>query len=742
MHALRLITRHLYDGVEEEVALLVYDSATLSGTMLSDDVRDHFNQRPITRRVYILAPFIDSVSLKRLLFEASLFDRVRVVFKSFSGEISMLTFDEEGEKKIAVSIPFSIGTDGKVVEKKGLPIPENLRSGWLFSLFDANRGLVNAPSGVHFGKGSKKHATKFLRVSSILLTSEACALISYFTLASSTLFQPRRIFVDTAPLISVAFALQRIAVIHGIWGKEVPVSSFSSYGGVDRLPLPSRRDIVLISASTSGGLVELLIGKGFSAEAVLLLFYLGKNSEPKPKFPAVCDLTFRKGSLYGYTEIENYSASACPLCEKGYFLAALEGDQFMLESRAVKELVVRTKNQPKEARDTVERLARNHFASVPIFAQGAQRFEIEFDFAAALKSIEIKSRGVQLLRRYTPMPLNYIVLADTDEEMLNLLLADSNLADYAKSAKIVRYSDLRSAEKIAGAGVLVFVACLKDYTTVRDINAELRSVAEGGCIAYISALTLAESPEQLAALRTFLTYGANGKDSFTFVSANTLMLPFGHDERSSWEVELEFLRKMIDAGNSDPEVQARVDVLLGASNFVENLFWPGKNGELRINNDFVYLDTADNREAVSQADLYLVVSNLLASARINDRGIASPSQNDPVRWQQSVYGQTLLSVTNFEDYNDSVLRAAFLRVASSTELNFSSHVPSSSRVLEIIRQGLVGWKYDMGDFLPEFFVALATQRLILTDSDTVSLKNLVNTTELPTYLKNIAQQIP
>lgn len=742
MHALRLITRHLYDGIEEEVALLVYDSATLSGTMLSDDVRDHFNQRPITRRVYILAPFIASDSLRCLLFEASLFDRVRVVFKSFSGEVSMLTFAEKDEKKIAVSIPFSIGPKGEVIEKEALPIPENLRSGWLFSLFDSNRGLVNAPAGVHFGKGSKKHSTKFLRVSSILLTSEACALISYFTLASSCLFQPKRIFVDTAPLISVAFSLQRIAVVHGLWNKEVPVSSFSSYGGVDKLPLPSRRDLVLISASTSGGLVDLLVGKGFSAEAVLLLFYLGKNLEPKPKFPVVCDLTFRNGSLYGYREIENYSTSTCPLCEKGYFLAALEGDQFMLESRAVKELVVRTKNQPKEARDTAERLARHRLASIPIFAQGSQRFEIEFDFAAALKSSEIKAKVVQLLRRYVPMPLNYIVLVDTDEEVLNRLLTDAKLVEHAKSAKILRYSDLRSAEKIAGAGVLVFVACLKDYTIVRDINAELRSVAEDGCIAYISALTLAESPEQLAALRTFLTYGASGKDSFTFVSANTLMMPFSHDERTSWESELELLRKMIDAGNTEPEIRARVDVLLGASNFVENIFWPGKNGELRINNDFVYLNTAENRESVSQADLYLVISNLLASARINDRGITSQSQNDPVRWQQSVYGQTLLSVANFEDYNDSVLRAAFLRAASSAELNFSSHAPSSSRVLEIIRQGLVGWKYDMGDFLPEFFVALATQRLILTDADTVSLKNLINTTELPTYLKSIAQQIP
>lgn len=741
MHALRLITRKKRDGIEEEAALLVYDSLALSGTILSDDVRDHFNEHPIAKSVYILAPFVEDHRIKELLFEGSLFDRVRVIFKKFSGQVSIITFSGEGDEKRAVVIPFEINEQGDVIENRPSPIDPELRNGWLFTLFDSNHGLVNAPPGVHFGKGSKKHTSKFLRVSAVLLTSEACAALAFFTLASMEIYQPKRIFVDTAPLISVAFALQRIAILHGLWQLGAPVSSFSSYGGIERLPRPSPRDLTLVSASTSGGLIQLLVDRGFLEKSVILLFFLGRNSDSSTVQNLICDLTFRRGLLYGYEEIENFTGSNCPLCNDGHFLAALEGDQFMLESRAVKKMVVRVKTQPKEARTTVELLSRNRLVSIPIFAQGPQRFEFDFDISLAMKVAEVGERIVKLIRRFMPAPLDYIILIDIDKSTFDEIIKDSNLTEFVTKAKVLQYSDLRSAEKIRGAGVLVFSACLKDYVKVRDVNAELRTIAEDGCIAYLSAITLAESPEQLAALRNFLTYGAKGRDSFTFVSAFTLMQPFNHGQRSSWDSELELLRKIEDAGDVEEEITRRIANLQLSANRQDGLFWDGSDGPLQINNDFVYLDTVKDRDLISQADLYVVITNLVASARLGDRSIISVAQNEPIRWQQSVYGQTLLAVENFEDYNDSVLRAAFLRAASSAELNYSTDSDSSARILEILRQGILGWPHKMGDFLPEFVVSLATRRLTLTDADKFQTKALISDSELPEYLKKICKYI-
>ena len=76
---------------------------------------------------------------------------------------------------------------------------DELIQGWLFNLFDRSRALVDAPAGVHFGKGSGKHARHFLRASSALLSSAACGLVGMATLSRLPVEEPRRILVDTAP---------------------------------------------------------------------------------------------------------------------------------------------------------------------------------------------------------------------------------------------------------------------------------------------------------------------------------------------------------------------------------------------------------------------------------------------------------------------------------------------------------------------------------------------------------------
>ena len=105
------------------------------------------------------------------------------------------------------------------------------------------------------------------------------------------------------------------------------------------------------------------------------------------------------------------------------------------------------------------------------------------------------------------------------------------------------------------------------------------------------------------------------------------------------------------------------------------LFLPGLDQRaLAIAPDFVYLDTNADRGEISQADIFLVVSNLLAVARTS--GLHSGLSQEHHQWSQSVYGQVLVDLPtvcprNFRDYNDAVLRASFIRAASKKELNYS-----------------------------------------------------------------------
>jgi hypothetical protein len=131
------------------------------------------------------------------------------------------------------------------------------------------------------------------------------------------------------------------------------------------------------------------------------------------------------------------------------------------------------------------------------------------------------------------------------------------------------------------------------------------------------------------------------------------------------------------------------------------------HGELKIAPDFVFLDTKRDIELISQADVYAVVSNLLATARCDNKGLTEQVRRDspPLRWGQSVYGQVLLCPSNFRDFNDAVLRASMLRAANTAELNYSVDEQCSGEMLDMLLADVGAWHHRRGDALPEFLVA-------------------------------------
>lgn len=745
MHAQRLITRMSRAGFQGEETLLIYDEQQLTGTMLGDDIREVFDSRPAIARIYILAPFILENEIRRLLNSSSVFERMGSYFKAIGGRLCILTFVAGDNGSVASEIPFYVDDAGRPQQDPVVPISIELRNGWLFDLFDKYRGRVDAPVGVHFSKSSGRHSAKFLRVSNVLLSSCSCALIAFFTLATTQSVQPRRIFVDTAPLLGVAFALQRIALLHKIWSLPTAVTSFSSYGGLSHLPSTSGRDLVLVSASTSGGLVKELMARDFDPAYILTLFYLGAPLDSSQTCTVVCDLTFRQGRLFGYPQIESFMSGECPLCKVGYFTAELEGDQFQLEKRANKFLAIKTVSQTRDARELLERLARRQLIQARIFRMRGETSDFVINADRSLTEVpQMRARFIRALRRYTPIPLNYIVLVGLAEVTFKALIIEAGLATAVENAVVLTAEQLPTCVQLAQASgtALVVFGTLSNFATARDINAQLRIKTPKGCVSYLSAITLANSAEHLADLKMFLTYGEYGRDTHTYDSCATFMLPAAPASPSPWDLEISFLQRLVEDGCVELEIMERIDKLLAENERVNGLFWPGGNGELVIQNDFVYLtvDTADG--AISQADILTTVANLLVTVRMDNRGLTSPVQagKEPIRWHQSVYGHVVLSPMVFEDYNDAVLQAAFLRSASPAELNYANDAHASQRVLTIVRAAIQAWVGGGGDSLPEFLIALATCRMILTAEHLQIIKDEA-AGRLPPYLKKIASKI-
>lgn len=742
MKALQISARYNRNGLDGEASLLVYDVASIDGATIGDDVRDVIERRPITHSIYVLAPFLKDGEVEFALSQGTALQRAGAIGDSALTEVSLVGLRKNGDNFQVVAKTFNL--QGKqIVTTEWQVLASALIEGWLFNLFDAFNGLVNAPVGVHFSKASGKHASKFLRTSSILLSSEACGLVAFFALGTLPSVEPRRVFVDTAPLLSVAFALQRIAAVRGIWHGTPPSKSFSSYGGVNDSLRIGRNDLVLISASTSGGLAKRLIELGAEPSMILTLYALNSSLENSANWigKLLCDLTFSKLKGFGYPAIDNQPAAACSLCEQGYVLAELEGDQFLLEKRAVKRLRVGAASQSDQARAIAEELSRKLAVKVRLQKSGSQRIDIDI-FQIASASDKLASAFARLLTRFAPTPIDFIVRVGVQESTARHFFENAGLEKEFDSATVVDGGDVNNLPAKKSGNAVVLVPFLCDHALLRGINAQLRPKVDGGCVAYIAGLTIADSARNMSDLRIFLQFGEHGPETFIFRSVREFMLPWSRTQDSAWAAELALLQRIQSYGVMPDAIKQRLDFLQNTALAAEELFLPGLGGKLDINPDFVLLNTKDRRELISQGDVFLAVSNCVAAARCNNVAIdAKVTRDSPTpTWRQTVFGQSVLCPSNFRDFNDAVLRAALLRAADVQELNYCVDEVTSEEMLDVIRAELNSWPEKKGDSLPEFLLSIACRRLRLTSSHLAQLGDLLDASSLPDWLQVLAKE--
>jgi hypothetical protein len=706
MKALALRTRCRTLDREGDACLLVYDSIDLASSTISADVRDILIRRPNTPWIYVLCPFLNEGVADEILFRGFAPDR-----SGFQISLVFLCHDA-GSWKVRNRDKSRVVFD----------LDPELVHGWLFDLFDSRGGMVIAPAGVHFTKLSGQHTDRFLRASNVLLTSAAIGAVAFFCLALIGDVHIKRVFVDTAPLVGVAFAMARVAEASCIGTSHPEVESFSSYGGLGNLPPLGSSDLFLLSASTSGSLARELVKKLANEKLVVTLFMLGPTVSQTTVGKVVCNLTHTKERQFGYEPVVNAKGENCSFCRRGYLAAPLEGDQFILERRDITRMRVSAGSQPKQARDVLEMLARQRLLAVELFTQ-AQRTIIRLDLKEALEKSEgIREKTLRLLRRFSPNPLDAVVLVDMDHAQFTLLRDAAGLTSQFQSASIFTYETLATMPTGEGTRVLVMLGVLDDHAKVRSVNAQMRVKAAHGDVTYLSVLTVVDSAQSFRELEMFLCYGERGIDTFTFRSALTLMLPNLDGVPTSWTQELELLQRMSSdlEDRLDPILQTRLTELQGPGVRTDGLFMRGKNGALAIAADFVYLKTEGDLGAITQADVYTVVSNLLATARCDNAGLVTPVGKAPgaVVRNQSVYGQVLVNPAalcprNLKDYNDSILRAAFLRASHQQELNYAVDERCSSEVLAIFLAEVDAWSSGHGDATPEIVLALACGRVKL-----------------------------
>ncbi|KAF0813150.1 hypothetical protein IGB42_02551 [Andreprevotia sp. IGB-42] len=604
----------------------------------------------------------------------------------------------------------------------------------LRELFVQQNGLVHAPQGFHYEKPSELHAQSFMRVTNVLEHYAGPLVLGYWSLSQLCKKDIVKIIVDTSGISVVAYAMVFMAHAWGLIKNPPVIVSCESYGGLGKISISQpEKTLILISATTSGGLRGRLIERRANEENILTLYFLG--SQKRDAGSILCDLTRKfADSVNGYEPIMSFPKSSCALCMKHSYAVTLSGDQFAFEPPKIKEIVLVKTDLNDRFALLIDALAGTDFFKVVKMLGGKNsEFFLDFDslwkadgdsFAPTQSAVEkIKSSFERAVVRYSPISLSKIVYSSYP---YSKELAEYALSVLRKTNPIVS-PELQGAKEMAassakfGAAALVISSVLDDSVELASINRDLRKVQPQGDAAYITTAFMAHSEERVKAIKMNLTYGENGPNTFSFVSLLDLPLPKSY-EKHSWIAELDMLHELVQwADESDKkitdQIMQRIKFLsaVPSKGMAEGLFWPSnENMQLKIRSDFVFLTTDGGERDLSQADVFYVISALLHQLR---RGVAGR------RLIYKPYERSVLSPENFNRFSDGVIQASILRAARDYELSFSNCEGGdlSESMTEIVVSQIDGSK----EALMEFLVAISCRRLVVSNENILKIVNKI-----------------
>jgi hypothetical protein len=643
---------------------------------------------------------------------------------------------------------------GNLPEANESGFADNLVREGLRWIFRERNGMLRTGPGFHYVNPSGRHTKGFIRTGNVLLHS---AEVAFIAMGILKWWPPglRRIFVDTASISSVAYALISLREIFEPNLRPPTIDSFSSYGGVHEFDFIADRALCLISATTSGGLEGEILQSGYlAAERIVTLFYCG----PPPRSGAhvLCDLTAREG-LPGEPEpISHDRAEECEMCRRGSATIRISGDQFLPADPDVSDLVLSAAHAPQWLTEFLravagQKILRCHGGS-PGDSGRVREIYIQLQDALRRPNAGFASTLERQLKTTVPASLAKIIyvdhpssqaLADAVAEHFAEVSGRELPSDFVLSAKQVLSREV-SLKDVRGP-VIVIAGAMSTGRTLLGISQFLRNVVEVDSIVYLVGVSRAASRSEWERVHSNLTYGPR-PGAHPFVSIASAFLAGEHGvERSPWESEGRFLgevRKLLERrseGNGEVDtsaieaIDARRELLnaaaaSGGEGLIDDLFLPRVHrGELSFEDPhrlemrpgFTYWRGLPENvyASASQADVYVTIVAILHRLRSTEADEAALFQHE--------HNRTVLSPANFARFNDGVIQSALLRAARPRELDYAHDATLSAQMRDMVRRFIEHMGEDEGEAAPEFLLAVARGQLNLTRDDRKNISDYI-----------------
>jgi hypothetical protein len=590
-----------------------------------------------------------------------------------------------------------------------IPSLPYIRRQGLTVLFQRRRGLLEAGPTAHFVKPSGKTDSRFLRASHALSEGAEIFFVALWLLPYLN-DDVQFVHLDTSSIASIVLA--------GILMKRsqtVPtLRTFQSYRGLHNHPFSvDRADLVLISASQSGGMANLIIPRVKDASRIVTLFSTG--GDPPVPTAVLCDLRLdQKLNPLGYPP------APPPADPKRTRSIRLIGEHFLAAPESARAVVPAKPDASLVVQNMLAQLkGQEVFKAYRAIDSGAVRRAIWVDVEKLCKTDAFRGWLEKTVTREIPAATRAIIYPDSDpsaELVGQALRAEiERQGGQLKDVVLLKLKDIESGGKagwpVPDSPVLIVGGAAGHGQSLLAISRALRRFAPDSQRIYLSAATLPSSKRAFSLLESNLK-----QPSHRFLSMFEVFVDRAA-ATASWDEERDFLGEREE--DLPPILVERLSKLRGQpEGITEGLFLDGNEGRLRLRSNFAFWPSGTVSSEASQADVFVSVAAILENLRSGSDVKAER------RLTNDALTHTVLSGETFARYNDGVIQAALLRAALPVELDYCD-APEQSRLMRDLLQEMVAlWNRPQGEALGEFLLALTLKRLRLAEPD---LREIIDT---------------
>lgn len=579
------------------------------------------------------------------------------------------------------------------------------------ALFDDTNTILLAPHGYVFRKLSGREETIFVRAGN-MLREPGCMSIFNHLLLRKLPSNCSLIYIDSFTILSFAISLQSVVGYFRRSGRHLPALAIENTHSYEISPdfrIPNEENyLVLISASTSGGLARKLVNE-YQAEPSRIIHLLGVGP-PDAEFKKSCVYFRARDSKPSQPTVANQANAAIEIGTEEFLVAQGPPRPVRITTQHVND-------------DAAHELHKSFYRRALRFGEPSSPESRRYSPFSISNNIECTTSPParnwvhDRLIHELPASVSALVYVDNhmSKEVANWIKESLGINAVTRSLEQVE-SDALNHDPDNGSFVVIahHDPGLEGLMRASIALRKLGNIHRHYVVCYWFPSSRLEHERLRNDLRTAPDRHKYGWSEFVVLPVGVTLL---HDPLISHRSRctagaLKPYREVLEA----PLVNALVKWSVRESIASDGLFLPRTcSRPLTLRHGSVFFRDP-SEEAVSQIAVYAMVSAAIQNARepVQPGGI---DRSPELSFDNNPFVRSVLDPNMFARFSDGILQASLLRAAQRSELDYSASYDLSRQFTTTSISVLVNHRNSVGDAALEYVYAFATDKVSLRKED-------------------------